>query len=49
MLATALYILDAIRRAFDKTGRGLSMLADAFEEMQDFRRAAQRKFPHIEE
>jgi hypothetical protein len=25
------------------------MLADAFEEAQDFRRAAQRKHPHIEE
>ena len=49
MLATAVYILDAIRRAFDKTGRGLSMLADAFEEAQAFRRAAQRKFPHLEE
>jgi hypothetical protein len=36
------HILDAIRRAFDKTNRVLSMLADAFEEAQDFRRAANR-------
>jgi hypothetical protein len=49
MLAAAFYVLDAIRRAFDKTNRGLAMLADAFEEAQDFRRAAQRRHPHIEE
>ena len=34
MIATAIYILDAIRRALDKAGRGLSMLADAFAEAQ---------------
>jgi len=49
MLATALYILEAIRRAFKNINRVLSMLADAFEEAQDFRRAAQRKYQHIEE
>jgi hypothetical protein len=49
MIATAIYILDAIRRALDKAGRGLSMLADAFAEAQEFRRAMRRKHRHVEE
>ena len=49
MIATAIYILNAIRRALDKTGRGLSMLADAFAEAQEFRRAMRRKHRHVEE
>ena len=49
MIPTVIYVVHAIRRAFGKIGRGLSMLADAFAEAQDFRRAAHRKYPHVEE
>ena len=49
MIATAIYVLNAIRRALDKTGRGLSMLADAFVEAQEFRRTMRRKHRHVEE
>jgi hypothetical protein len=49
MIATAIYVVNAIRRALDKAGRGLSMLADAFTEAQEFRRAMRRKHRHAEE
>ncbi len=49
MLPTIVYVLDAIRRAFNKSGRGLSMLAHAFAEAQELRRAIRRKYRHMEE
>jgi hypothetical protein len=49
MLATAVYVLDMLHRALDKAGRGLAILVDVVDEAQDARRAAQRKYPQIEE
>jgi hypothetical protein len=48
MLPIAIYLLDALRRALKKSGRGLSIVADAFEEAMDDRRKAQRKYPFAE-
>ena len=45
MLPTVIYLLEALRRALKKSGRGLFMLADVFgEAMQDWRNA-KRKYP----
>ena len=49
MIPTVIYVVAAIRRAFNKIGRGLSMLADVYAETQGMRRAAHRKYRHIEE
>lgn len=45
MLATAVYIFQAIRRAAKKAGRGLFMLAEAFGEAHRQSRAAHLRFP----
>ncbi len=45
MLATAVYILKAIRRLVEKTGRGLSTIAEVFDEAHRQSLAAQRRFP----
>ena len=48
MLPTVIYLLQAIRRALKKTGRGLFIVADAFgEAMRDWR-SAKRKYPFAE-
>jgi len=49
MIATVLYILNAIWGALNKTARGLVILADAFAEAQQYRRSISRKYRHIEE
>jgi len=48
MLPTVIYLLDAIRRALKKSGRGLSMVAGAFHEAMADWRAAGRKYPFAE-
>jgi hypothetical protein len=45
MLPTVIYILDVIRRALEKANRGLSMVADAFEEALHMSHAARKRFP----
>ena len=49
MIPAVIYVVDAIRSAFNKSGRGLSMLAEAFGEAQELRRGLRRKFRHMEE
>ena len=49
MIAITIYLLDAIRRALAKAGRGLSMLANVFTEAQDVRRSINRSHHHAEE
>lgn len=48
MLPMIVYLLQALRRAVKKSGRGMFILADAFSEaMQDWR-DAKRKYPFAE-
>lgn len=48
MLPTVIYLLETLRRALKKSGRGLFMLAGAFREaMQDWRETKQ-KYPFAE-
>ncbi len=48
MLPTVIYLLEALRRALKKTGRGLFIVADSFGEAMDHWRAARRKYPFAE-
>ena len=48
MLPTIIYLIETIRRALKKSGRGASMLVDVFgEAMHDWRKAT-RKYPFAE-
>ena len=48
MLPIIIHLIEALRRALSKSGRGLSLLAEAFHEaMQNWRKAA-RKHPFAE-
>ena len=49
MLPTLIHLIDLIRRALRKANRGMSILADAYEEAQEFRRTLRRKYPHAED
>ena len=48
MLPTVIYLLEALRRALKKSGRGLFIVADAFHEAMHDWRAAGRKYPFAE-
>jgi hypothetical protein len=48
MLPTVIYLLEALRRALKKSGRGLFMLAGVFREAMHDWRAAKRKYPFAE-
>ena len=48
MLAMILYLLQALRRAAKKSGRGLFMVTEAFHEAMDDWREAKRKYPFAE-
>ena len=48
MLPTVIYLIEAIRRALKKSGRGVSMLIDVFGEAMDDWRKAKRKYPFAE-
>jgi len=48
MLPTVIVLIDAIRRALKKSGRGLFMIVDVFQEAMSHWRAAQRKYPFAE-
>ena len=45
MLPTVIYLLEAIRRALKKSGRGVFMLVDVFGEAMEAWRKSQRKYP----
>ena len=45
MLPTVIYLIEAIRRALKKSGRGVFMLIDVFGEAMDDWRKAKRKYP----
>ena len=48
MLPTVIYLIEAIRRALKKSGRGVFMLIDVFDEAMDDWRKAKRKYPFAE-
>jgi hypothetical protein len=48
MLPTVIYLIEAIRRALKKSGRGASMLVDVFGEAMEDWRKAKRKYPFAE-
>ena len=48
MLPILIHLLQALRRALKKSGRGLSMLAETFQEAMDDWRKAKRKYPFAE-
>ena len=48
MLPTVIYLLEAIRRALKKSGRGVSIVVEAFGEAMDDWRKAKRKYPFAE-
>ena len=48
MLPTVIYLIEALRRALKKSGRGLFMLVDVFREAMHDWRAAKRKYPFAE-
>jgi hypothetical protein len=48
MLPTVIYLIDAIRRALQKSGRGVFMLIDVFGEAMEDWRKAKRKYPFAE-
>ena len=49
MLPTVIHLINLIRRALRKANSGMSILADAYEEAQEFRRTLRRKYPHAED
>lgn len=48
MLPTVVYLLKYLRRALSKSGRGMSIVAAAFNEAMHDWRAARRKYPFAE-
>lgn len=48
MLPIIIYLLDALRRALKKSGRGVFMLIDVFGEAMEDWRKAKRKYPFAE-
>jgi hypothetical protein len=48
MLPTVIYLLEALRRALKKSGRGLFLVADAFGEAMHDWRASGKKYPFAE-
>ena len=42
MVAILIYVVDTIRRALDKFGRGLSIIVESYREAQNFRRRMPR-------
>ena len=48
MLPTVIYLIEAIRRALKKSGRGVFMLVDVFGEAMEDWRNAKRKYPFAE-
>ncbi len=48
MLPTVIYLLEALRRALQKSGRGLSMVAEVFGEAMEHWRRSSRKYPFAE-
>ena len=48
MLPTVIYLIEAIRRALKKSGRGVFMLVDVFGEAMEDWRKAKRKYPFAE-
>ncbi len=48
MLPVVIYLVEVIRRALKKSGRGVFMLAEVFTEAMDDWRKAKRKYPSAE-
>jgi hypothetical protein len=49
MLPTLIHLIEVIRRALRKANDGMSMLAEVYQEAQEFRRSLRRKYPHAED
>jgi hypothetical protein len=48
MLPILIHLLKALQRALNKSGRGLSLLADTFQEAMHDWREAKKKYPFAE-
>lgn len=48
MIPTVIYVLEIVRRAFNRAGRTLFMVAEVFDEALDQCLAARRKYPFTE-
>lgn len=48
MLPTVIYLIEALRRALQKSGRSVFMLIDVFGEAMDDWRKAKTKYPYSE-
>jgi len=48
MLPIIIHLLQALRRALKKSGRGLSILTETFQEAMEDWRKAKRKYPFAE-
>jgi len=48
MLPIIIHLIEALRRALNKSGRGLSLIAAAFHEAMNDWRKANRKYPFAE-
>ena len=48
MLPIIIHLIEALRRALNKSGRGLSLIAAAFHEAMNDWRNANRKYPFTE-
>jgi hypothetical protein len=44
-----MHLIDVIRRALRRANNGMSMLADVYQEAQEFRRSLRRKYPQAED
>ena len=48
MLPIIIHLIESLRRALSKSGRGLSLLAETFDEAMQNWRNAHRKYPFTE-
>jgi hypothetical protein len=49
MLPTLIHLIEVIRRALRRANDGISMLAEANQEAQEFRRSLRGRYPHAED
>jgi hypothetical protein len=49
MLPTLIHLIEVIRRALRRANDGISMLAEAYQEAQEFRRSLRGRYPHAED
>ena len=48
LTALLIFVIGRIRRRLRKANDTMSLVADAFADMQEMRRTAQRRYPHLD-